>query len=115
VKLTPTQQSQVDTFLKSLKNNPYTPPADLIPEADVLAQLIARQEVVKVAEGVVFSTGAYNEMVEKVTGYLKKQGKVTLAEARDMLKTNRKYAQALLEHLDSKRVTRRVGDERVLY
>ncbi len=115
VKLTPVQQSQVDTFLKSLRDNPYTPPADLIPEADVLAQLIARQEVVKVGEGVVFSTAVYNEMAEKVTGYLKKQGKITLAEARDMLNTSRKYAQALLEHLDSKRVTRRVGDERVLY
>ncbi len=115
VKLTPAQQSQVDTFLKSLKDSPYTPPADLIPEADVLAQLIARQEVVKVGEGVVFSTAAYDEMVEKVTDYLKKQGKITLAEARDMLNTSRKYAQALLEHLDSKRVTRRVGDERVLY
>jgi hypothetical protein len=31
-----------------------------------------------------------------------------------MFGTSRKYAQALLDHLDSKRVTRRVGDERVL-
>jgi len=71
--------------------------------------------VVKVAEGVVFSTKAYDEMVEKVTNHLKANGKVTLAEVRDMLQTSRKYAQALLEHLDGKKVTRRVGDERVLY
>jgi selenocysteine-specific elongation factor len=115
VKLTPAQQAQVEVFLKSLRDNPYAPPAELIPEADVLGQLIARQEVVKVAEGVVFSTSAYNEMVEKVTAHLKAKGKVTLAEARDMLKTSRKYAQALLEHLDGKKITRRVGDERVLY
>ena len=115
VKLTPAQQAQVEAFLKALRDNPYTPPADLIPEADVLGQLIARQEVVKVAEGVVFSTKAYNEIVDKVTGHLRAQGKVTLAGARDMLQTSRKYAQALLEHLDSKKVTRRVGDERVLY
>jgi len=112
---TPAQQAKVDVFLKSLRDNPYAPPADLIPEADVLGQLIARQEVVKVAEGVVFSTKAYNEMVEKVTGHIKAQGKVTLAEVRDMLRTSRKYAQALLEYLDSKKITRRVGDERVLY
>jgi selenocysteine-specific elongation factor len=115
VQLTPAQQSQVEVFLKSLKDNPYTPPGELIPEADILGQLIARQDVVKVAEGVVFSTAAYNEMVEKVTAHLKAKGKVTLAEARDMLKTSRKYAQALLEHLDGKKITRRVGDERVLY
>jgi selenocysteine-specific elongation factor len=31
-----------------------------------------------------------------------------------MFATSRKYAQALLEHLDEQRITRRVGDERVL-
>jgi selenocysteine-specific elongation factor len=115
VQLTPAQQAQVEVFLKSLKDSPYAPPGELIPEADILGQLVARQEVVKVAEGVVFSTVAYNEMVDKITGHLRARGKVTLAEARDMLKTSRKYAQALLEHLDGKKVTRRVGDERVLY
>jgi selenocysteine-specific elongation factor len=109
------QQAQVEAFLKSLKDNPYTPPADLIPEADVLGQLVAQQKVVKVAEGVVFATEAYDEMVEKVTAHLRAQGKVTLAEVRDMLQTSRKYAQALLEYLDSKKLTRRVGDDRVLY
>ena len=115
VQFTLAQQAQVEAFLKSLRLSPYTPPADLIPEADVLGQLVARQEVVKVAEGVVFATEAYNEMVEKVTAHLRAQGKVTLAEVRDMLQTSRKYAQALLEYLDSKKLTRRVGDERVLY
>jgi selenocysteine-specific elongation factor len=32
-----------------------------------------------------------------------------------MFQTSRKYAVALLEHLDGKKITRRVGDERVLY
>ena len=32
-----------------------------------------------------------------------------------MFGTSRKYAQALMEHLDEEKVTRRVGDERVLY
>ena len=31
-----------------------------------------------------------------------------------MLGTSRKYAQALLEHMDAERITRRVGDARVL-
>jgi selenocysteine-specific elongation factor len=33
---------------------------------------------------------------------------------RDELGTSRKYAQALLEHLDRTRVTRRLGDAHVL-
>jgi selenocysteine-specific elongation factor len=32
-----------------------------------------------------------------------------------MFGTSRKYAQALLEYLDREKVTRRVGDDRVLY
>ena len=113
--LTPAQQGRVDVFLKSLRENPYTPPGDLVPEPDVLNLLVEKQEVVKVAEGVVFSTDTYNDMVAKVTGHIMAQDKVTLAEVRDMFRTSRKYAQALLEYLDSKKVTRRVGDERVLY
>jgi selenocysteine-specific elongation factor len=39
---------------------------------------------------------------------------ITLAQVRDLFGTSRKYAQAILEYLDETRVTRRVGDERVL-
>ena len=68
----------------------------------------------KVSDSVVFSTSAYNEMVERVTLHIKTRGKVSLAEVRDLFKTSRKYAQAFVEHLDGEKVTRRVGDERVL-
>ena len=53
-------------------------------------------------------------MVARVTQHLRDEGTVTLAQVRDMFGTSRKYAQGLLEHLDRERVTRRVGDERVL-
>ena len=115
VRLTRTQQASVDAFLDSLARNPYTPSSELIPEPDLLNLLIDRHEVVKLSDTVVFATSAYNEMVAKVTAHLKTQGKITLAEVRDMFSTSRKYAVAFLEHLDSKKITRRVGDERVLY
>ena len=69
----------------------------------------------KVSDSVVFSALVYNEMVAKIVDHLKVKGKVSLAEVRDMFQTSRKYAQALLEHLDGEKITRRVGDERVLY
>jgi len=115
IQLTQAQQAKIDTFLHSLAQNPYAPPGDQIPEPDLLNSLIAQHQVVKVSNDVVFSASAYNEMVEKVTSYIKARGKVTLAEARDLFKTSRKYAQVLLEHLDEKKITRRIGDERVLY
>ena len=38
----------------------------------------------------------------------------TCAEARDLLGTSRKYMVAILEHFDERRMTRRLGDDRVL-
>jgi selenocysteine-specific elongation factor len=40
------------------------------------------------------------------------EGDVTLARLRDDLGTSRKFAQALLEHLDAARVTLRLPDDR---
>ena len=115
IRLTPTQQAIIDTFLKSLAQNPYAPPNDLIPEPDLLNLLIDQHQVVKVSEDIIFSTSAYDEMLAKVIDCLKANGKVTLAEVRDMFHTSRKYAQALMEHMDKIKITRRTGDERVLY
>ncbi|MBI2851328.1 MAG: selenocysteine-specific translation elongation factor [Chloroflexi bacterium] len=115
VQLSPAQQGKIDAFLKSLVQNPYAPPAEQIPEPDLLNLLIDQRKVVKVSDSVVFAAPAYQEMVEKIIAHLKAHGKVTLAEVRDMFQTSRRYAQALLEYLDEKKITRRVGDERVLY
>jgi selenocysteine-specific elongation factor len=115
IRLTAEQQARIDNFLRALAHNPYSPPGDITLEPDVLALLVEQGKVVKVSDAVVFSAAAYKEMVAKVTAHIRAHGKVTLAEVRDMFQTSRKYAQALLEYLDSKKVTRRVGDERVLF
>ena len=115
IQLTQVQRAKMDAFLRSLTGNPYAPPGDLIPEPDLLNLLIEQRQVVKISNDVVFAASAYDEMVAKVTARIRAQGQVTLAEARDMFQTSRKYAQALLEHLDGKKITRRVGDVRVLY
>ena len=114
IRLTQEQQAKSDAFLQSLARNPYAPSSDLIPEPDLLNLLVEQGRVVKVSDSVVFAASAYDEMVGRITAYIKEGGKVTLAEVRDMFNTSRKYAQALLEHLDEKKITRRIGDERVL-
>ena len=112
--LTPEQQTQADTYLQALAASPYAPPTDQTPAPDLLSYLEETERVVSVGEGVVFTREAYDEMVERITGHLRSEGSITLAQVRDMFGASRKYAQALLEQLDRNRVTRRVGDERVL-
>lgn len=103
VQLSPTQQAKIAVFLDSIAQSPYAPLSDLIPEPDLLNLLIKQRQVVKVSDSVVFSTSAYNEMVKRVISSIKANGKVSLAEVRDLFETSRKYAQAFLEGLDGKR------------
>ncbi|GIW12310.1 MAG: hypothetical protein KatS3mg061_3367 [Dehalococcoidia bacterium] len=70
--------------------------------------------VVRVAEGVYFAASAYRQMVERVVARLQERGTITVAEVRDLFQTSRKFALGLLEYLDEQRITRRLGDGRVL-
>jgi len=49
-----------------------------------------------------------------VVAHLREHQSITVAEVRDLFNTSRKYALGLLEDLDSRRMTKRVGDVRVL-
>ncbi len=108
------QRARADAFLISLEANPFAPATDNDLDDDLQAYLETQGKIVRVADGVAFSADAYRQMVERVVAYLREQGTVTLAQVRDMFGTSRKYAQALLEHMDAQRITRRTGDERVL-
>jgi selenocysteine-specific elongation factor len=80
----------------------------------VLQWLIDQGRLVKVGEDVIFTAEGVDGMIQRIVAHLNEQGKMTVAQVRDMFGTSRKYALALMEYLDAKHVTRRVGDERVL-
>ena len=114
VKLTPVQQTKMDAYLSQLTQNPYSPSTEINLEADLLNLLIEKHQVTKTTAGVIFTTPAYDEMAAKILSRIKQNGKITLGEARDMFQTSRKYAQALLDHMDENKLTKRIGDDRVL-
>lgn len=114
IRLNPRQQAEAEAFLKSLARSPFSPPAESVPEPELLNMLIESRRVVRVNENVIFTAEAYDEMVKRIVERLRTAGKITVAEVRDMFQTSRKYALALMEHLDELKITRRVGDERVL-
>ncbi|MFA4837370.1 MAG: selenocysteine-specific translation elongation factor [Dehalococcoidia bacterium] len=114
VKATSKQQAEMNAFLKALSENHFAPSIESLPDTELLNVLIDRRSVVKMSDNVFFAASAYDEMVKRVIEHLKSTGKITVAQVRDMFKTSRKYALALMEHLDEQKITRRVGDERVL-
>ena len=68
----------------------------------------------RLSEDVLLLRETFDEMVARVKAYIGKNGSMTVAQVRDEFNTSRKYALALMEYLDNEKVTRRVGDQRVL-
>ena len=114
VQLTQEQEATVKAYLKSLQENPYSPPTEPGLDQELLNLLIEQGRVVQVGENVVFSALVYKEMLEKIIEYLKSHGQISVGEVRDMFQSSRKYVLPLLCHLDSQKITRRVGDLRIL-
>ena len=108
------QRRELDEYVALLESDPFSPPNANLPRPDLLNILIEEGKVVKVSDTVVFTSNAYKDMVDSVVKHLESEGKITIAQVRDLFKTSRKYALALMEHLDQRRITRRTGDERVL-
>jgi selenocysteine-specific elongation factor len=63
---------------------------------------------------VLFDSESFADMERRVVAYIREHQSMTVAQARDLLGTSRKYALGLLGYLDQQRVTKRVGDFRVL-
>ncbi|MEJ7652124.1 MAG: SelB C-terminal domain-containing protein [Chloroflexia bacterium] len=76
--------------------------------------LVRSGRLVKATDAVAYDPEVYSEMVTAIVRHCEIQDTITVAEARTMFETSRKYALALLEHLDAAKVTRREGDARVL-
>ncbi len=118
VTFTPAQNKLVQQQLALFRRQPFTPPGiDEIRSVvgdDVLAALFEQGQLVKLNDDVALDTAAYQEMVDAIRQIIQQEGSVTVAQVRDRFNTSRKYALAILEYLDAQRVTRRVGDARVL-
>ena len=112
--LSDAQNKQVDAYLRLLETEPFSPPTDAPLDGEVLNLLDEQGKVVRVSESVVYSAEAYEQMVTIISEHIRENGDISVANVRDVLGTSRKYALALMDYLDHKRITRRVGDTRVL-
>jgi selenocysteine-specific elongation factor len=79
-----------------------------------LGDLVRAGRAVRVAHNLHWAPEPLGELKARVLAICQREGEVTLAGVRDELGTSRRYAQALLEHLDAEKVTVRRGDARVL-
>ncbi len=91
------------------------PPLDTELADEDLAALRAAGRATRVSKSLHYHPDVLAEVRERLVALAQDNGgSVSLAQLRDELGTSRKFAQALLEHFDSQRVTIRRGDEHVL-
>ncbi len=91
------------------------PPLDAELDPDDLSALRAAGRAVRVSRTLHYHPDVLADVQRQVIELAAERGGgVTLAEVRTELGTSRKFAQALLEHLDSERVTIRRGEQHVV-
>jgi selenocysteine-specific elongation factor len=112
--LTKEQIQLSESFVAHIAKGGFSPRTDLEVDHDILNFLIENKEVVQVADGIVFSTSIFEEMVIGLRTYISQNGEITVGDFRDLYKTSRKYALAVMDYLDQQQITKRVGDARIL-
>lgn len=120
VEIDPASGGPAGRLLEILSAQPFAPPSlpDAIRDAgasnEVVRALAQRGELVRVSDDIAFTRTAYDAALNLVRELVGSDGSVTVASLRDRMGASRRPVLALLEYLDAQRVTRRVGDARVL-
>jgi selenocysteine-specific elongation factor len=110
----PAAAADAEELYARLAEAPLTPPAIGPADERPLAHLVETGRAVRAGRELAFTSDAVATAQAAVVELAAAGGSVTLAQLRDRLGISRKFAQALLEALDARGVTRRIGDERVL-
>ncbi|MBO8159664.1 selenocysteine-specific translation elongation factor [Thermosyntropha sp.] len=80
---------------------------------EIISYLLEEGFLIKVSSDMIFTAEAVEKGKEILSEYFSREKELTLATARDLFKTTRKYTLPLVEYYDRIRFTRRIGDVRV--
>ena len=124
VRLTAEQQRVVDRLEQTYLDAAAAPPgpeealgrAGLAggEEHELFQFLVEGRKLVRVKESLYFHAQALDAIQDKLVAMLRERKEIGPGDIKDLLGISRKYAIPLLEFFDSRRVTARVGERRVL-
>jgi selenocysteine-specific elongation factor len=84
-------------------------------QARGLVQLLAREKrLVKISEDLWFHAESIARLIRLLAEHRKQSQTIDVAQFKALTGVSRKYAIPLLEYLDCERITRRIGDLRVI-
>jgi selenocysteine-specific elongation factor len=117
------EQAVINRIMNMLQKEPFSPPSlDELKNSAAVAEgefyeifsyLLEQGLLIKIAESMYFTKSAIEEGKQILSDYFSREKELSLATARDVFKTSRKYALPLVEYYDRVRFTRRVGDLRI--
>jgi selenocysteine-specific elongation factor len=87
---------------------------DRVRAQQIVTLLLRDKVLVKVSEDLVFHRMALEDLRRRMGELKAKSSRIDVGRFKELTGVTRKYAIPLLEYLDRERVTRRVGDERVI-
>ena len=124
VRLTPEQQRIVDRVEQEFVKAEASPPSPEEAlghagvsggdEHELFQFLVEGKRLVRVKESLYFHAAALDAIQDKVVALLRERKEIGPGDIKDLLGISRKYAIPLLEYLDARRVTVRMGEKRVL-
>lgn len=80
---------------------------------ELILYLIIKGEIIKLDSGYMIKEN-YNKAISLIKDFIIKNGSISVSDARDLLKSNRKSTMELLEFLDKEKITLRKDNERIL-
>lgn len=107
-------EALLNTFKRAGVDSPSVKESKSRVGEDVYQALLELEKLRQLNEDVVYRSADLERLTAQIVSFIEEHGSASAAEIRDLLGTSRKYAIALLEDLDQRRITRRVGDQRVL-
>lgn len=83
--------------------------------SSIIDYMIAEEELVEINKDEVILKNNLENIKEKLIKYLKENEKITVVDFRDLIESNRKHSIMILEYFDSKNLTKRIEDYRILF
>ncbi len=124
IRLNERQKRLAERVAQAIREGKATPPPVSIiaqqvgapPDAvrAMIQVLVEMGELVRLEEELFFHREVLEDLAELVRRAIREKGSLSVGEFRDLTGSSRKFVVPLLEYFDSIRLTRRVGDVRVL-
>ena len=101
------EKREIDSYIKSLEENPFNPPTDKQPNKELLNYLIKIGAIIESSNNIYYSFNSFNKIKAKVLELNKKHKKININILRENLKISRKYCLAILDKMEEENLITR--------